>query len=580
MKRKYIIISKRSIDMFDVKEIVANSLAPLIPSFNKNSLYDMLEYPPNPEMGDVALPCFKLSKVYKKAPALIADELLKNIPQSEYFEKVEAVSGYLNFFINKSLFIKTVIGEILDKDTKYGASDIGNGKNVVIDYSAPNIAKPFHVGHLRSTSIGNALYKIFEFMGYNCIGVNHLGDWGTQFGKLIVAYKKWGDAKRIEQNGIKELMDIYVRFHTEAEKDPTLDDEARAWFAKMEHGDEEALKLWQWFKDISLKEFKRIYDLMGIKFDSYAGESFYNDKMEAVIEELKEKDLLKESQGAMIVDLDEYDMPPCMILKKDGSSLYATRDIAAAIYRKNEYNFDKCIYVTAAAQALHFKQWFKVVELMEYDWAKDLVHVPFGLVSLGGEKLATRKGKVVLLEDILNKAMEKTLETIEAKNPNLEGKEEIAREMGVGAVIFSDLSANRIKDVSFSWDEILNFDGETGPYVQYTHARACSVLKKADEEVNSAFNSELLDSKEEYQLAKTLKLFPERVIQAMEDLEPSIITRYLVDLAQAFNRFYNTHSILVDDNDLRTARLAMVKSTKITLANGLKLIGLSTPERV
>ncbi|WP_129724404.1 arginine--tRNA ligase [Xylanivirga thermophila] len=566
--------------MFDVKEIVANSLAPLIPSFNKNSLYDMLEYPPNPEMGDVALPCFKLSKVYKKAPALIADELLKNIPQSEYFEKVEAVSGYLNFFINKSLFIKTVIGEILDKDTKYGASDIGNGKNVVIDYSAPNIAKPFHVGHLRSTSIGNALYKIFEFMGYNCIGVNHLGDWGTQFGKLIVAYKKWGDAKRIEQNGIKELMDIYVRFHTEAEKDPTLDDEARAWFAKMEHGDEEALKLWQWFKDISLKEFKRIYDLMGIKFDSYAGESFYNDKMEAVIEELKEKDLLKESQGAMIVDLDEYDMPPCMILKKDGSSLYATRDIAAAIYRKNEYNFDKCIYVTAAAQALHFKQWFKVVELMEYDWAKDLVHVPFGLVSLGGEKLATRKGKVVLLEDILNKAMEKTLETIEAKNPNLEGKEEIAREMGVGAVIFSDLSANRIKDVSFSWDEILNFDGETGPYVQYTHARACSVLKKADEEVNSAFNSELLDSKEEYQLAKTLKLFPERVIQAMEDLEPSIITRYLVDLAQAFNRFYNTHSILVDDNDLRTARLAMVKSTKITLANGLKLIGLSTPERV
>ncbi|MFU0801002.1 MAG: arginine--tRNA ligase [Xylanivirga thermophila] len=566
--------------MFDVKEIVANSLAPLIPSFNKNSLYDMLEYPPNPEMGDVALPCFKLSKVYKKAPALIADELLKNIPQSEYFEKVEAVSGYLNFFINKSLFIKTVIGEILDKDTKYGASDIGNGKNVVIDYSAPNIAKPFHVGHLRSTSIGNALYKIFEFMGYNCIGVNHLGDWGTQFGKLIVAYKKWGDAKRIEQNGIKELMDIYVRFHTEAEKDPTLDDEARAWFAKMEHGDEEALKLWQWFKDISLKEFKRIYDLMGIKFDSYAGESFYNDKMEAVIEELKEKDLLKESQGAMIVDLDEYDMPPCMILKKDGSSLYATRDIAAAIYRKNEYNFDKCIYVTAAAQALHFKQWFKVVELMEYDWAKDLVHVPFGLVSLGGEKLATRKGKVVLLEDILNKAMEKTLETIEAKNPNLEGKEEIAREMGVGAVIFSDLSANRIKDVSFSWDEILNFDGETGPYVQYTHARACSVLKKANEEVNSAFNSELLDSKEEYQLAKTLKLFPERVIQAMEDLEPSIITRYLVDLAQAFNRFYNTHSILVDDNDLRTARLAMVKSTKITLANGLKLIGLSTPERV
>ncbi|MCM8901640.1 arginine--tRNA ligase [Caldicoprobacter algeriensis] len=565
--------------MFDVKDIIAQAIHKQLPKLSRDQIYDMLEYPPNPEMGDIALPCFKLSKTLRKPPVQIAQELASNISNMEFIDKVEPVSGYLNFFFNKSLFVEQTLKHILEEQERYGSQPIGEGKTIVIDYSAPNIAKPFHVGHLRSTVIGNSLRKIFEFMGYRCIGVNHLGDWGTQFGKLIVAYKLWGNKEEVEAHGIKELMRLYVKFHEEAEKDPKLEDEARSWFARMEKGDNEALELWQWFKDISLKEFQKVYDLLDVHFDSYAGESFYNDKMDAVIEELRQKNLLKESEGAMIVDLEEYGMPPCMILKKDGSSLYATRDIAAAIYRKKEYDFHKCIYVTGAAQSLHFQQWFKVIELMGYEWAKDLIHVPFGLVSLGGEKLSTRKGKVVLLEDILSEAIKKTLEIIESKNPDLENKEEVARYMGVGAVIFSDLYSNRIKDVSFSWDEVLNFDGETGPYVQYTHARCCSVIRKAYEQ-DSSFNPGLLQTKEEYQLCKTLYQFPEKVMMALTQLEPSIITRYLVDLAQNFNRFYHEHPILADDQQLRAARLALVKATRITLANGLKLIGLKPLERV
>ena len=566
--------------MIDIKQKVADILSEKIEGLSTEEIYELLEYPPNPDMGDVALPCFKLSRIFRKSPVQIAEDLMNNIQLPDSIEKAEAVSGYLNFFLNKSIFIREVLETIINKGDKYGSRDIGKGKNSVIDYSSPNIAKPFHIGHLRSTVIGNSLYKIFEFMGYNCIGINYLGDWGTQFGKLIVAYKKWGSKEAVENGQIKELMSLYVKFHKEAEENPALEDEARAWFVKMEKGDEEALSLWRWFKDISLKEFNRVYEILGITFDSYAGESFYEDKMQPVIEELKEKGLLKESEGAQIVDLEEYDMPPCMILKKDGSTLYATRDITAAIYRKKTYDFEKCIYVTGVSQSLHFKQWFKVIELMGYDWADQLIHVPFGTVSLGGEKMATREGKVVLLEDILNKAIEKTRAIIEEKSPHLENKDEIARQMGVGAVVFSDLYSNRIKDVSFSWDEILNFDGETGPYVQYTHARACSVLRKADEEVSLDFDSSILSSKEEYQLAKTLYLFPEKVYTAMEELEPSIITRYLVDLAQDFNRFYHEHSILVEDQALRNARLALVQATKITLANGLRLIGLSAPEQV
>jgi len=565
--------------MLDVKDIIAQAIHKQLPELSHEQIYDMLEYPPNPEMGDIALPCFKLSKILRKPPVHIAQELASNITNMEFIEKVEPVSGYLNFFFNKPLFIEQTLKCILEERERYGSKPIGQGKTIVIDYSAPNIAKPFHVGHLRSTVIGNSLRKIFEFMGYRCIGVNHLGDWGTQFGKLIVAYKLWGNKEEVEAHGIKELLRLYVKFHEEAEKDPKLEDEARNWFARMEKGDSEALKLWQWFKDISLKEFQKVYDLLDVHFDSYAGESFYNDKIDAVIEELKQKNLLKESEGALIVDLEEYGMPPCMILKKDGSSLYATRDIAAAIYRKNEYNFHKCIYVTGAAQSLHFQQWFKVIELMGYEWAKDLIHVPFGLVSLGGEKLSTRKGKVVLLEDILSEAIKKTLEIIESKNPDMENKEEIARYVGVGAVIFSDLYSNRIKDVSFSWDEVLNFDGETGPYVQYTHARCCSVLRKAPEN-DSSFNPGMLKTKEEYQVCKTLYQFPEKVMIALNQLEPSVITRYLVNLAQDFNRFYHEHPILVEDQQLRSARLALVEATRITLANGLRLIGLKPLERV
>ncbi|MGI6569782.1 MAG: arginine--tRNA ligase [Caldicoprobacterales bacterium] len=569
--------------MYNAKLEISKLLGPLVPGLETRQIYDMLEIPPNPDMGDLALPCFKLSKTLRKSPVQIAQELASAIPQNEHVNKVESLSGYLNFFLNRDKFTGSILTYILKAGASFGASDLGKGKNIVIDYSSPNIAKPFHVGHLRSTSIGNSLYRIFEFMGYNCIGINYLGDWGTQFGKLIAAYKKWGNEQAVQEGLINELVALYVKFHQEAEKDPALDEEARQWFVRLEQGDPEARRLWQWFIDISLKEYHKIYELLGVSFDSYNGESFFNDKMQPVIQELQDKGLLKESQGAMIVDLEEEGMPPCLILKTDGSTLYATRDITAAIYRKKTYDFEKCIYVTGVSQSLHFKQWFKVIEKMGYDWHKDLHHVPFGTVSIGGEKLATRTGKVVLLEEILSKAIEKTLETIESKNPNLENKHEVAQQMGVGAVIFSDLFSNRIKDVSFSWDEILNFDGETGPYVQYTHARACSVLRKAAESGSKAaadFDSSLISSREEYQLVKSLSLFPEKVKQALDDLEPSILTRYLVNLAQDFNRFYHEHPILTDNPALRSARLALVQAAKHTLCNGLHLIGLQAPERV
>jgi arginyl-tRNA synthetase len=566
--------------MLDIKQKIAEILNEMIESMDTAQIQAMLESPADSNLGDFALPCFKLSKVLRKAPMQIAQDLLEKLPKSEYIERAEAVSGYLNLFVSKPIFSSEVVGGILEEGEKYGSRDIGKGRKVVIDYSAPNIAKPFHIGHLRSTVIGNSIYRIFKFMGYNSVGVNHLGDWGTQFGKLIVAYKNWGSKEKVEQDQIKELLALYVKFHEEAEKKPELGDEARSWFARLEQGDAEAQELWKWFRDISLREFEKVYKILDVQFDSYAGEAFYNDKMDVTIEELKTKELLKESEGAQIVDLSEYNMPPCIILKKDGSTLYATRDITAALYRKKTYDFEKAIYVTGAAQSLHFAQWFKVVEMMGYDWSKDLVHVPFGLVSVGGEKLSTRKGMMVMLEDILSEAIKKTLEIIQEKSPHMQNKEETARQIGVGAVVFSDLSANRIKDVSFSWEEVLNFEGETGPYVQYTHARTCSVLAKSGREVNSGFDGNLLASKEEYLLIKTLYQFPARAMQAMNDLEPSVITRYLVDLAQDFNRFYHECPILVEDISLQEARLALVKAVRTTLANGLRLIGLSAPERV
>ncbi|AFH61059.1 arginine--tRNA ligase [Paenibacillus caseinilyticus] len=566
------------------KQWLAQQLAGKFEGLDRETLADLIEYPPNPQMGDLSLPCFKLAKQLRKAPQAIAEELKAGWTGDESVERVDAVAGYFNVYLNPAKFAAQVVGEVREKGDRYGSQNIGQGRNIVIDFSSPNIAKTFHIGHLRSTVIGNALYKIFEFLGYNSVGINHLGDWGTQFGKLIVAYKLWGDKDAVEADGIAELQRIYVKFHDEADKNPALDDEARAWFVKLEQGDAEATELWRWFVDISLKEFHKMYDLLGVTFDSYAGESFYNDKMAAVVEELKAKNLLEEDQGALLVRLDDYNMPPALMIKKDGGTLYHTRDVTAAIYRKNTYDFDKAIIVTDAGQSLHFNQWFKVVELMGYEWAKQLQHVPFGKVSLENAKLSTRKGNVINLEDLLTKAIEKTRSIIEEKNPSMENKDEVARQIGVGAIIFNDLSNNRIKDIVFSWDDALNFEGESGPYVQYAHARACRVLGKADlAEVTAAasLNPEHLTNPEAQAVLRQLYLFKERVEQAMHKLEPSIVSRYLIDLAQSFNHFYHQCKIVTaDEAEVRIARLALTDCFRTTIRNGLALIGLEAPEEV
>lgn len=541
----------------------------------------MIEVPANKEMGDYAFPCFKLAKKFRKAPNLIAADICGKLEGSDSFTKIECVAAYINFFTDKSSYAKTVIESVNNAGAKYGESSEGEGKTIVIDYSSPNIAKPFHVGHLRSTVIGSALYNIFEKLGYKCVGINHLGDWGTQFGKLIEAYKLWGSKEAVEEKGISELTRIYVKFHEEAEKDDSLNDRARAWFVKMQDGDEEAISLWKWFYDISIKEFERVYEKLGVKFDYYTGESFYNDKMDAVVEELKDKNLLVESNGAMIVDLEDAKMPPCLILRTDGGTLYATRDITAALYRKKTYDFDKCIYVTAIDQNLHFAQWFKVIEKMGYDWSKDLVHVPFGLVSLEDGKLSTRKGKVVLMEDLLNEAVKKTTGIIDEKNPDLPNKEEVAKQVGIGAVIFDDLYNGRIKDIVFSWDRMLNFDGETGPYVQYTHARACSVLKKAgyDKKAENIDYSVLTDDAAA-DVCKTIALFNDKIKEAANRYEPSVIARYLVDVAQSFNKFYHDNIILADDENVKNARLALVDTVRTVIKSGLAILGIDAPEQM
>ena len=570
--------------MYRYKTLVSELIAAKLETVEAATVAELLEYPPNPEMGDLSLPCFTFSKTLRKAPQAIAEGLKAEL-QHEAIERVDVVGGYLNFHLNKELFAAEVIADVLSRKEAYGSRDLGHGQYVVIDYSSPNIAKPFHIGHLRSTVIGNSLKQIFNFLGYKVEGVNHLGDWGTQFGKLISAYQRWGDAAEVEAVGINELLRLYVKFHEEAEKDPALEEEARAWFVKIEQGDEEATRLWKWFVQISLAEFNKIYDLLGVSFESFKGESFYNDKMAAVIEELTAKNLLEEDDGAKLIRLDAYNMSPALMLKKDGSSLYHTRDVAAAFYRKKTYDFAKAVYITDYAQNLHFQQLFKIIEVMGYDWAKDMVHVPFGRVSLEGASLSTRKGNVIKLEDLLLQAIDKTREIIEAKNPNMENKEEVARQVGVGAVIFSDLYANRIKDVVFSWDDALSFEGESGPYVQYTHARTCSLLRKAADAGNglaegTSVNTALLLGTSAIGVVTELARFGEKVEQAMHKLEPSLISRYLIDLAQAFNRFYHECPILVEDAALREVRLALVKSVQITMRNGLALIGLEAPEKI
>jgi arginyl-tRNA synthetase len=572
--------------LINYKLQLAEKISLLLTGIDKEEIAKLMEYPPNQEMGDVSLPCFQLSKALRKSPQTIADEL-KDQLKDDIIQHMDSVSGYLNITFNKILFAESLIQDVIHHGERYGAQNLGKGRTVVIDYSSPNIAKPFHVAHLRSTVIGHALVQIYSFMGYKTIGINHLGDWGTQFGKLIVSYQLWSNAEEIQKKGIDELLRLYVKFHEEAEQDPTLEDQARAWFVKLEHGDKVALELWKWFVNISMAEFQKIYQLLGVQFDFYTGESFYNDKMKPVIQELKEKQLLVEDEGAWIVNLEEHDMPPALMLKRDGSSLYHTRDLTAAMYRKETYNFDKAIYITDYAQNLHFKQWFKVAELMGHDWAQDLVHVAFGRVSIEGMSLSTRKGNVVKLEEVLRQAMNKTKEIIEFRNPDLENKEEIAKQVGVGAIIFNDLKGNRITDINFSWEEALNFEGETGPYVQYTHARTCSVIRRAKDEKgitismdHNEIDTTLLQNKEALNVVRELHVFGERVEQAMHKLEPSIITRYLVDLAQVFNRFYHECHVLVDDPDLCKARLALVKCVQITLHNGLKLIGLKAPEKI
>jgi len=568
--------------MYSYKFASARIIHKVCDSISVDELAGMMEYPPDPKMGDIAFPCFKLSKVLRKSPVMIADSfrdaLEADDEAKEIFESIESVSGYLNLKVSAKALCEDVTS-MLERGTEYGSSNVGNGKTIVIDYSSPNIAKPFHIGHLRSTVIGQSIKNIFKFSGYNCVGVNHLGDWGTQFGKLITAYKLWGDKEDIEARGIKALNEIYVKFHKVAEEQPELEDEARANFAKMEQGDEEALSLWKWFVDISINEFKKTYELIGADFESWRGESFYFDKTDAVVDELKTKDLLKFDDGAYIVPLDEYDMPPCLILKADGSTIYATRDIAAAMFRKNTYDFEKCIYVTSAGQSLHFAQFFKVIGMMGYEWSKDMVHVPFGTVSFGGAKIATRTGNMILLEDIFEQAIEKTAQIIEAKNPDLADKENVAKAVGVGAIIFNDLSNNRIRDVDFDLEEALSFEGNTGPYVQYTYARCEGIIEKSGITVDCKHLA--LTDAAETALIKILNMFSEKVTQARNDLEPSVISRYLLDVCAAFNRFYHDCPVLkIDDELVKNTRLALVSATANVLKNGLSLIGLKTPKNI
>lgn len=561
----------------DYKRLIADNIN--IDGFTLDEVYSFIEVPPTKDVGDFALPCFKFSKTLRKAPNAIAIDLKNAFPKVDGIESVEAVGGYLNFKLDRKGFTKDVLDKVLSVKN-FGSSTEGEGKTICIDYSSINIAKPFHIGHLSTTVIGAALYRIYKYLGYNVVGINHLGDYGTQFGKLIYAYKHWGDKKTVEEKGLQELTRLYVKYHEEAEKDPSMDDEARAYFKKIETGDSECVELFNYFKSITLKDIEKIYKLLDVQFDSYAGESFYNDKMEPVIEELKEDGLLVESQGAMVVDLEKYDMPPCIILRSDGASLYATRDITAAIYRKNTYDFYKCLYVVAYQQNLHFKQIFKVLELMGKPWAKDMVHVAFGMVSLEDGTMSTRKGHVVLLEDVLNRCYEKALSIIDEKNPNLENKEETARAVGVGAAVFGMLYNNKIKDVVFSYDKVLNFDGETAPYCQYTVARTNSVLSKG-EKIKKTFDwSKISVNEDEFNLCSVLETLPEQIKNAAEKYEPCYVTRFAVDLAKAYNKFYFDHKIISEDEDLSSYRLALTEATGKALKTALSLIGVKTPEKM
>lgn len=560
------------------KLLIAELLEKLEIGMTQEEILLSLETPPNKEMGDFSFPCFRLAKELRKAPVQISQELAEKI-ESPFFSQVKSVGPYINFFVNQEKFSEIILKEIFSKKENYGKSDIGKGKNIVIDYSSTNIAKPFHIGHIRSTVIGDSLKKIHRFLGYNVTAINYLGDYGTQFGVLLSAYEKWGDKEAIDADPINELLKLYVKYTEEAEKNPELMDIARGWFKKLEDGDSWAMDTWNWFKEISLKEFKRVYDLLEIEFDSYDGEFYHAQFVGDVVKELNEKNLLVESDDALVIEMGENN-PPAIMLKKDGSSTYITRDVATALHRKKIYDFDKNIYVVATQQNLHFKTLKEVLGKMGYDWEKDCEHVQFGMVSLKEGTLSTRKGKVVFLEDVLNKAIDKTREIIEQRNPNLENKEIVAKEIGIGAVKFQELFNTRIKDYVFDWDQVLNFEGETGPYVQYAHARANQILEKFGIEISDDVDYSLLKESQEIELVKTLYRLPEVVISAKDKLEPSVITRYVTELAQSFNTFYNSVNIMTSTEEEKKVRLLLVYATKVSISNMLGLLGIHSPNKM
>ncbi|MGB2804581.1 MAG: arginine--tRNA ligase [Candidatus Zixiibacteriota bacterium] len=547
---------------------------------SKGEIRGLVEVPPDQKLGDYAFPCFVLSKKLKKAPNQIAGELALRLKATDLIEEISAAGPYVNFRVDKAKQAELVLTRIFDEGDHYGSDQSGKGKTIVIDFSSPNIAKPFGMGHLRTTVIGNALYHIFRKLGYGVVRINHLGDWGTQFGKVILAYKMWGDEEEFLKDPISTLYDLYVRFHKEAETEPDLEDEARGWFKKLEDGDQEATGLWKKFRDYSLQEFNRVYEMLDIDFDSYPGESFYNKFMDQTIEQIKAKGLTEISQDALIVDLEQYDLPPCLLKKKDEATLYATRDIAAAIYRYNTYKFRKSLYVVGSAQSLHFRQVFKVLELMGHKWAKDCVHVDFGWIKFKQEMMSTRKGNIVLLEDVLNKSIQLAGKIIEEKNPELENKEEVAKHVGIGAVIFADLSTRRNKDIDFDWDQALSFDGETAPYVQYTHARLCSLQRKYGKPIRKEIDYGAFLTEEEGTLIKSLEDFPAKVKSAGEVYEPAFICSHLIDLCSTFNRFYQKQRIITEDEGQTAARMLLVKALQITLKSGLALLGIRAPERM
>lgn len=569
--------------MINFKKVIAYKISKVI-DIDEKEIEGYIEVPSNKEMGDFSFPCFRLAKVLKKSPQIIAEELKeKLIFENEEITKVEVVNGYLNFFINNLQLVKEVLKEIDEKKDKYGSSDMGKGKNVVVDYSSPNIAKPFHIGHLRSTVIGNSLYKTYKFLGYNCIGINHLGDYGTQFGKLIEGYKRWGSEYNIEENPIDELTKIYVRINNLCKEDESVLEECRSNFKKLEEKDEYCVKLWNKFRELSLKEFQRIYDLLDVHFDSLNGEAFYSDKMDEVINILEKTGRLVESEGARVIELEEKQIPPCIIQKSNGSTTYATRDLAAILYRARNYDFDKALYLTSYEQILHFNQVFEVAKLLGLDekYTNNLIHVPFGMIQLKSGKMSTREGNVVKLEDLLKESISRVKEIIEKKNPELEDKEKIAETIGIGAVIFNDLYNSRMKDEIFDWDEMLNFNGETGPYLQYIYVRTNSILKKAGyiPELKDVDAQELNDEGA-INIIKILYSFEDVIKQAAEKNEPYIIARYLINLAQAFSSYYNDHKIIVDDKKVQNSRLYITYGVNLVLKTGAMLLGMKMPERM